>query len=152
MTGPTPKQVSIAIVGLGRMGKRHVYTLLYRVPRARVVAVCTNLPHELEWARSNSEYRDFGISVYENYEEMLKHPGLDAVWVATSTDVHASQTLAAVEKGLHVLCEKPLSTDLKEAQRVVDAAKGRKGLKVMVSLASISNPYRPERGSGLTDS
>lgn len=43
-------------------------------------------------------------------------PALDAVWVSTSTDVHARQTLDAVERGLHVLCEKPLSTDLVEVR------------------------------------
>ena len=87
----TIKRVSIGVVGLGRMGKRHVHTLLNRTPRAEVVAVCTNLPHELEWARNNTEYQDFGIAVYEHYEDMLKHPGIQAVWVSTSTDVHATQ-------------------------------------------------------------
>lgn len=95
-------------------GKRHVHTLLYRVPRAKVVAVCTTEPSEIQWATENQEYRDFSIQVYGNYDEMLAQPGLQAVWVSTSTDVHASQTLAAIAKGVHVLCEKPLSTDLAE--------------------------------------
>ena len=95
-------------------GKRHVHTLLYRVPRARVVAVCSSTPQEVEWAKANSEYTEFGIAVYDTYEAMLNHSGLQAVWVSTSTDVHATQSLAAIEKGLHVLCEKPLSTDLDE--------------------------------------
>jgi myo-inositol 2-dehydrogenase/D-chiro-inositol 1-dehydrogenase len=87
----TVKRVSIGVVGLGRMGKRHVHTLVNRTSRAEVVAVCTNLPHELKWARNNEEYRELGIAVYEDYEDMLKHPGIQAVWVSTSTDVHAIQ-------------------------------------------------------------
>ena len=47
---------------------------------------------------------------------MLAHPKLNAVWISTSTDVHASQTLAGIEKGLHVLCEKPLSTNMEEVR------------------------------------
>lgn len=39
---------------------------------------------------------------------MIQHSGLEAVWVSTSTDVHASQTIAAIEKGLNVLCEKTI--------------------------------------------
>lgn len=97
-----------------KQGKRHVHTLLYRVPYAEVVAVCSAEPHEISWAESNEEYQQFGIRAYDTYEKTLAHPGLQAVWVSTSTDVHASQTLAAVKKGLHVLCEKPLSTDLEE--------------------------------------
>ncbi|KAJ4364195.1 hypothetical protein N0V83_009651 [Neocucurbitaria cava] len=130
-----PERLKIAVVGLGRMGKRHVHTLINRVARAQVVAVCSTEAHEIEWAKSNEDYKDFGISVYDDYIVMLNHPGLQAVWISTSTDVHASQTLAAVEKGLHVLCEKPLSTDLTEAQSVVDAAKKRPDLKVMAGFS-----------------
>jgi myo-inositol 2-dehydrogenase / D-chiro-inositol 1-dehydrogenase len=124
------KRVNIAVAGLGRMvnipidrfngnadavqGKRHVHTLVNRVPRANVVAVCSNVEHELSWARE--EYKGSGIEVYTSYEEMLAHPKLNAVWISTSTDVHARQTLAGIDKGLHVLCEKPLSTDMEEVR------------------------------------
>lgn len=91
---------------------------MYRVPRARVVAVCTTDQSEIEWATNNEEYKDFGIQVYSNYDEMLGHAGLHAVWISTSTDVHASQSLAAIAKGIHTLCEKPLSTDLAEVNHV----------------------------------
>lgn len=107
-------KISIAVAGLGRMGKRHVRTLLNRVPNAHVVAVCSSTPAELTWA--HSEYADWGIAVYDSYSDMISHPGLQAVWVSTSTDVHASQTIEAIEKGLNVLCEKPLSTDLVEVR------------------------------------
>ncbi|KAK7414259.1 hypothetical protein QQX98_006856 [Neonectria punicea] len=127
--------LNIAVVGLGRMGKRHVHTLLYRVPHARVVAVCSSLDQEVKWAEENPEYKNFGISVYNNYEDMLNHSGLQAVWVSTSTDVHASQSLLAIAKDLHVLCEKPLSTDMAEAQSVVDAAKQKPNLKVMAGFS-----------------
>ena len=125
------KRLDIAVDGLGRMvslthslagfnspnhvqGKRHVSTLINRTPRANVVAMCSIEPTEQAWARE--EYKNAGIKVYSSYDEMLNHPGLQAVWVSTSTDVHARQTLAAIEKGLHVLCEKPLSTDLQEVR------------------------------------
>jgi myo-inositol 2-dehydrogenase/D-chiro-inositol 1-dehydrogenase len=96
------------------MGKRHVRTLLNRVSHARVAAVCSSEPAELQWAQN--EYKDWGIQVYDTYDKMIQHPGLQAVWVSTSTDVHASQTIAAIEKGLNVLCEKPLSTDIEEVR------------------------------------
>jgi len=127
------KRVNIAVAGLGRMGKRHVYTLVNRVPRANVVAVCSTEAHEQAWARD--EYNNTAIEVYSSYEEMLNHPELEAVWVSTSTDVHASQTLAGIEQGLHVLCEKPLSTDMEEAQRVVDAAAKHPELKIMAGFS-----------------
>ncbi|KAK5069206.1 hypothetical protein LTR64_008640 [Lithohypha guttulata] len=129
------QQISIAVVGLGRMGKRHVHTLLHRVSNAKVVAVCTTDPKEIAWAKSNAEYQSYGIQVFDDYQTMISMPGLQAVWVSTSTDVHASQTLAAVEKDLHVLCEKPLSTALDECQKVIDAAKAKPHLKVMAGFS-----------------
>ena len=107
-------KLNIAVAGLGCMGKRHVRTLIERVNRATVVAVCSTSPEEITWADKN--YKDAGIKVYRSYEDMIQHLGLQAVWVSTSTNVHASQTLAAIEKGLHVLCEKPLSTDMEEVR------------------------------------
>jgi len=114
MSSKQDVQISIAVAGLGRMGKRHVRTLLNRVARAHVVAVCSTEPRELAWARK--EYEDWGIKVYDNYANMIEHPGLQAVWVSTSTDVHASQTISAIERGLNVLCEKPLSTNMEEVR------------------------------------
>lgn len=111
-------RLNIAVAGLGRMGKRHVHTLITRVPRTHVVGVCSTVDDELEWARK--AYKDTDIQVFGSYEEMVSMPSLDAVWVSTSTDVHASQTLGAIERGLHVLCEKPLSTDLAEVRIALD--------------------------------
>lgn len=99
-----------------KQGKRHVHTLISHVPYAAVVAVCSTESHELQWAKENAEYKNFGIKVYDSFDSMLNHPGLEALWISTSTDVHASQTLAGIQKGLHVLCEKPLSTDLEEVR------------------------------------
>ncbi|KAI7322757.1 NAD binding Rossmann fold oxidoreductase [Hortaea werneckii] len=130
-----PRRVNIGVVGLGRMGKRHVHTLVSRTPRANVVAVCTNLEHELEWARNNQDYKDFEIAVYDKYEDMLNHPGIEAVWVSTSTDVHAIQTKMGVQKGLHVMCEKPLSIHLDESQEVIDIADKHPHLKVMAAFS-----------------
>jgi len=110
------ESLKIAVVGLGRMGKRHVHTLIYRVPLVQVVAVCSSDASEVEWAKSNKEYQRYGITAYNNYEDMLNHSGLQAVWVSSSTDVHAKQTLGAIEKGMHVLCEKPLAQDIDEVR------------------------------------
>jgi myo-inositol 2-dehydrogenase/D-chiro-inositol 1-dehydrogenase len=72
----------------------------------------------VQWAKDNDEYKEFGISVYDKYDDMLSHSGLQAVWISTSTNVHASQSLSAIAKGLHVLCEKPLSTDIDEVRPI----------------------------------
>jgi myo-inositol 2-dehydrogenase/D-chiro-inositol 1-dehydrogenase len=62
---------------------------------------------------------------------MLTHPDLEAVCIATVTAVHAEEAIKAIEQGLHVLCEKPLSTTVKIGRTVVKAAVKRPDLKVL---------------------
>ncbi|KAJ5605748.1 hypothetical protein N7510_008529 [Penicillium lagena] len=110
------QKLRVGIAGLGRMGKRHAANFAL-TSRATVVAVSTPDEGECKWAAENLE----GVKIYHDYAEMLEKEDLQAVVVASVTAVHAEQTLKAIEKGLHVLCEKPLSIDVGIAQSVVDA-------------------------------
>lgn len=109
--------LNIPVAGLGRMGKRHARTLMNRVRRANLVAVCSVDAHEVIWAK---RYFPRHVTVYSSYEEMIAHPDLQAVWISTSTNVHAQQTLDAIAKNLHVLCEKPLALSLGEVSVTKD--------------------------------
>ncbi|KAL5118946.1 hypothetical protein ACEQ8H_003075 [Pleosporales sp. CAS-2024a] len=113
---PTLRRLKIAVSGLGRMGARHANHFLHRTPRAELVAAFTPAEKELAWAKENLE--PWGVNVYSDYDDMLQHQGLEAVCVATVTTAHVEQSIKAIEAGLHVLCEKPLSTNL-EVQKVM---------------------------------
>jgi myo-inositol 2-dehydrogenase/D-chiro-inositol 1-dehydrogenase len=108
--GPQTRRLRIAVSGLGRMGARHAYNFLHHTPRADLVAVFSPDPREIAWAMENLE--PWGVTIYEDYDKMLKHMELEAVCIATITSVHAEQSIKAIESGKHVLCEKPLSTKL----------------------------------------
>ncbi|RMY11235.1 hypothetical protein D0868_03255 [Hortaea werneckii] len=110
-------KLRVGIAGLGRMGKRHATNFHHLTPRAIVVAVSTPDATERQWAESNLE----GTTVYQEFEDMLEQEALDAVVVASATSVHARQALAAIAKGCHVLCEKPLSIAFRVAREVLQA-------------------------------
>lgn len=76
--------------------------------RANVVAASTPDPTEREWGAKNLEE----VQIFQDYDEMLEKANLQAVVIASITAVHAEQAIKAIKKGLHVLCEKPLSIDL----------------------------------------
>ncbi|KAH2656046.1 hypothetical protein KXV32_002454 [Aspergillus fumigatus] len=120
------RKLKVGCAGLGRMGKRHALNFLERTPRADLVAASSPDDAELEWAKVH--LAPFGVKLYKNYDDMLKHEGLEAVVVASATAVHAEQTIKAIEANKHVLCEKPLSTS---SQTVLDAATRKPELKVM---------------------
>ncbi|KAF9730509.1 hypothetical protein PMIN06_010188 [Paraphaeosphaeria minitans] len=124
-----PRKLQIAAAGLGRMGHRHALNFLNRTPRAELVAAFSPDPKEHAWAREHLE--PHGVTLYTNYDEMLKQEGLDAVVIGTATSVHAEEAIKAMQKNLHVLCEKPLSTSVEVCRQVVEEAKKRPHLKVM---------------------
>lgn len=75
-----------------------------------------------------------GVDYYTTPEEVLALPtdALDAVVISTITTTHAPLSIAAIEKGWHVLLEKPISVDVEESKPVVAAAEARKDVKVMI--------------------
>ncbi|EAW18609.1 putative NAD binding Rossmann fold oxidoreductase [Aspergillus fischeri NRRL 181] len=123
------RRLKVGCAGLGRMGKRHALNFLERTPRAELVAASSPDDAELEWAKVH--LAPFGVKLYKNYDDMLKHEGLEAVVVASATAVHAEQAIKAMDANKHVLCEKPLSTSVEISQTVLDAAARMPELKVM---------------------
>ena len=104
------RKLQVAVSGLGRMGARHAINYLERTPRAELVAVCDPDPKAIAWAKSRLE--PSGVTLYTSFDEMLAHPGVEAVIVSGITTEHAPQSIKAIKAGKHVLCEKPLSTDV----------------------------------------
>jgi predicted dehydrogenase len=65
--------------------------------------------------------KQYEFELYKSFEDMLKHPGLDAVVLATPHSLHVPQTIAAAKAGKHVFCEKPFALSGAEAREAVDA-------------------------------
>ena len=103
----------IGIAGLGRLGMRHAQALAQQTRGCTLVAACSPLAQERDWAA-----QQLGLSAtYESLEQMLAHPGLDAVVLVTPTSLHADQTIAVLQAGKHVFVEKPLALNVPDCQR-----------------------------------
>lgn len=108
----------LGVVGLGR---GQLFTTLLGDPsRGGLVAVCDVDPERLDRAPP-------GAARYADYDAFLRHP-MDAVIVCTPLPLHASQTIAALKSGHHVLCEVPAASTLAECEAIVRAVEesGRK--------------------------
>jgi myo-inositol 2-dehydrogenase/D-chiro-inositol 1-dehydrogenase len=109
----------VGIAGLGRLGKRHAEQLARHTPGARLVAACSPVAEELDWARET-----LGVPrLYADYAELLADPEIDAVVLVTPTTLHADQTSAALRAGKHVFVEKPLSLDVATCEAVEAVAR-----------------------------
>ncbi len=116
-------KVRIGIAGLGRLGKRHAANLA-SLPNVRLAAACSLVDEELEWARSELALE----ALYTSYEEMVASGQIDAAFIVSSSAVHAKQSILALEKGLHVFCEKPIGVNVEECRAVERAVESRPGL------------------------
>lgn len=110
------KQVNIAIIGLG-FGSEFI-PIYQRHENANLVAICQRNQESLDRIGDA-----FGIARrYTSYAELLKDDEIDAVHINTPIPDHAPQSIAALEAGKHVACTVPMSTTLKEMERIVELA------------------------------
>ena len=133
----TPLRVGIA--GLGRLGRRHALNLAQRVPGATLAAACSPLDTDLAWARDALP----DARRYDDYAALLADDMLDALWLVTPSALHATQIVEALRAGKHVFCEKPLSLDVAECERVTAEAARYPQLQVTIGFMRRFDPsYR----------
>ena len=112
--------LKVAVVGMRAIGNNHAQ-VYHRSDRASLVAVC-----DLVEERAQSAAETYGAKGYTDLEEMLANEELDAVSVATggieNGGDHYVPTMASLEAGKHVLCEKPISNDIVRAREMVRKA------------------------------
>lgn len=117
------------ILGAGIIAKEFA-RCLRELPDARVAAVAAR---DIERSRSFAE--TYGGKAYDDYGEMANDPNVDVVYVATTHNLHEKHVLLCLEAGKAVLCEKPLSVNAAEAERMYAAAE-EKGLLLVDGLWS----------------
>ncbi len=106
----------VAIAGAGFIGAVHARSA--RLAGARIVGVSASSP-----ARSEEAARALGAErAFATSEELTSSPDVDVVHICTPNHLHLPLAEAALAAGKHVICEKPLATDLAGARRLVDAA------------------------------
>ena len=113
-------KVRIGIIGMGNMGRFHANDLLDgKVPRGELAAVGSTSPHKLE------EYKEKGVQIFGSGEEIIASGAIDALLIATPHYQHTSLGVAALEAGLHIMVEKPISAHKADAERLIAAAAAR---------------------------
>ena len=121
-------RIKVGIVGLG-MGAMHLEDYC-RNPLCEVTAIA-----DINMERLN-QFRDkyHIVNCYTNEKEMFEKCSLDAVSLATPNYLHCNMTLAALKRGLHVLCEKPMAMNLEQGQKMKSAAL-KTGKNLMINMS-----------------
>ncbi len=128
-----PAPIRIGLAGLGSMGRNHLRVVSGHAETV-LAAVADPDPAALEAATAQT-----GAAGYADPLAMVRDADVDAFVIAAPTTAHVPLALAAIERGLPVLVEKPLAATLAEAQQIVDAARAA-GVAVQVGHVERYNP------------
>ena len=113
--------IEVAVVGGGQMGE-NVIQHLGSSPLVRGITVFDRHPERMELLKNR-----YGVKTSENLERVLGNPDIKLVFITASNNAHKDLTIAALEAGKAVMCEKPMATTLADAEAMVEAAERTKG-------------------------
>jgi predicted dehydrogenase len=129
------RQLTVGLLGAGMIAGVHAHA--YREsPGVRLVAVADPVPGKAECIAGQ-----YGAQVVTDLEALLEL-GVDVVDICTPPPTHADATVAALQAGRHVLCEKPVTRTMDEARRVLAAAEAAPGLLSIGQVARYAPDHR----------
>lgn len=129
------KKINFAVIGCGEWGKSHA--LIYNQnPYSNLVAVC-----DLNVETAKNIAQKFSVNHYTDFNEMFDKEDIDAVGIATPDFAHGDPLIAAIGRNKHILCEKPLTTDKDELDRILEALSKKPDIRIMVDYHNRWNPF-----------
>ena len=128
---PATKKTGYCIIGLGRIAG-HFMPAVRNTTTSQIAGLVSG--HRDKAERIAAEYGVPSSSIYnyENFDEIAHNPAIDAVYVALPNSMHAEYTIRAAKAGKHVLCEKPMSTSVADAEAMIAACKAAR-VKLMIT-------------------
>ncbi len=129
------KHVRVGVIGLGAIGER----LIQGFNANKHTTVTAVVDKEKERAVEMAEKLG-GINWYDNHKDMLANEELDLVYVAVPPKYHHAVTMDVIDKGVHILCEKPLANSVEEAKEMLVKAEQAGIIHAMNFPLNYSNP------------
>ena len=128
---PAPRKIGYAVIGLGRIADHFMRGCL---PSSNSAITGLVSGHRDKADRIADQYGVPAGSIYsyENFDEIVRNSAVDAVYVALPNSMHAEYTIRAAKAGKHVLCEKPMSINVAEAEAMISACRAA-NVKLMIA-------------------
>ena len=140
MPAPPQKKAGWAIVGLGKLALEQVLPAFARAHRSQPVALVSGHAEKAKQVAASFEIDPKAIYSYDNYDGLKDNPAVDVVYIILPNSMHAEYTVRALKAGKHVLCEKPMASDVAECEQMIAAAKTAKR-KLMIAYRLRYEPF-----------
>ena len=110
--------INIGVIGCGKIAMVRHLPEISKLKNAKITAL-----FDLNKERAEELSKEYGGKVYDQWQDLIKASDVDAVFVLTANSFHAEISIAALEAGKHVMCEKPMAVTEDECEKMVEAAK-----------------------------
>ena len=132
--------VRVGLVGIGGMGGCH-FGNYAEIKGAELVAVC-----DVRYDMAKEKVGDKNINVYDSLEKMIANENLDMIDICTPSYMHKDMAIELLNKGYHVLCEKPMTISANDAKEVIEATKKTDKNFMVAHVVRFMTPYAYLRG------
>lgn len=138
--GPAAKKAGFAIVGLGELSLTQILPAFAVSALGKPVALVSGHREKAEHVAEHYGVPPSGIYSYENFDALKNNPAVDIVYIVLPNSMHAEFAERALKCGKHVLCEKPFTTSVADAERVIRTAADVKR-KLMIAYRLRYEPF-----------
>ncbi|GJG85812.1 glucose-fructose oxidoreductase [Gemmatimonadetes bacterium T265] len=137
---PPDQRVGYCVIGLGRIALTQMIPGMGESKRSKLVAVMTGDPNKGRAVAAQYGLDPRRVYGYDEWDRLRDDRAVEAVYVATPNALHAEQVVRAAGAGKHVLCEKPMATNVADAERMVRACAAA-GRRLMVAYRIQYEPH-----------
>jgi UDP-N-acetylglucosamine 3-dehydrogenase len=126
-------KTKVAVIGTGSMGRNHA-RVYWEMPEVDFVGIA-----DADFEKATVLGKKYGIPVYKDFREMLDKQKPDAVTCAVPTILHHEVALEVIDRGIHLLLEKPISMAVAEGEEIIQKAE-KKNIKLQIGHIERFNP------------
>ncbi len=148
-SGPTPsplpphERIGFAVVALGRLSLNQILPAFAACKFAKLTALVSGTPDKAKVVASQYGIPEAGIYDYQNFDKIKDNPDVQAVYIVLPNTMHREFVERAAAAGKHVLCEKPMATNVADARAMISACEAAQ-VKLMIAYRCQYEPYNLE--------
>ncbi|MBU6455154.1 MAG: Gfo/Idh/MocA family oxidoreductase [Cyanobacteria bacterium REEB67] len=120
---PPDKRVKFALVGLGHLTLEEILPAFAQSKKAKLTGLVSGSPDKARAVAEQYGIKAANIYDYKNYDAIKDNPDIDVVYIVLPNSMHCEFTVRAAAADKHVLCEKPMATNVADCQKMIDSCK-----------------------------